>query len=92
MVLFLILNIPYYRRQVFLAKRKYPIFILPVEFKIRFDHMIDEMWTVPFHIADEFRMRNFWRDWNCEMNMVFGSTDGMDKSFQVLRFGSEDCI
>jgi len=70
-VLFLIMNISYYRSKISLAKRQDPIFILPVKFEIRLDDMIDVMRATTFNITNEFCRRDLGWNRNGEMHMIF---------------------
>ena len=92
MMLFLIVNIPHYSREILLAKRQNPIFILPVKFKVGFDNVVDVMRTIPFDISNKFCRRNLWWDRHRQMHMLFGSADGMNETVHLFRFCNNGTI
>ena len=91
-MLFLVVNISYHRSKISFTEGQDSIFILPVKLEIGFDHVVDVMRTIPFHISDEFRRRYFGRNRNSKMSVIFHPADSMDESTHALRLCRDNAI
>jgi len=55
-----------------------------MKFKIWLYNIIDVMRAIPFDITNEFCRCDFWWDGDCQMYMIFNTTNRMNKSIHIL--------
>lgn len=88
----LVLDIAHYPGQLTFTEGNHAILVLPEELIIGSDDVIDEMGTVALDFTDKPSWGQAGRDRDSQMDVVGCSTDRVDDSAQLYRFGGNGFV